>query len=121
MAAAIRIRTIVSVACVFLVSGLLLVGCASYNQTQILPENAVNVLRVGDEVDITRIDGSKVSFKIKAIEDGEVIGKKDQVLVSDIAAITLYVQDVANSDGLSDGTYEVLGWIGAILIWGAIL
>jgi len=115
-------RRFVSLLCLVIVSSALLEGCASSQQTRYLtadPEYATTVLQVGDEVKITRKDGSIVSLTLTAINDTELIGKDERVPLSDIAEIAAYVP--GGSRDLSDGTYEAIGWIGAILIWGAIL
>jgi len=97
-----------------------LTGCvANYSNTQVLPDDAVNVLRVGDEVEISRKDNSTAYFKIKEINDAEVsgslltnmFGRNVSIPFSDIDSITLYTKE-----GYDAGkTFEA--WSYLLILW----
>jgi uncharacterized lipoprotein YajG len=103
-----------------LVAAIWLTGCvANYSHTQVLPDAATNVLRVGDEVEITRKDDSTAYFEIKEINDAEVsgslltsmVGRDVSIPFSDIAAIKLYTKE-----GYDAGeTFEA--WSYLLILW----
>jgi hypothetical protein len=97
-----------------------LTGCvANYSHTQVLPDDAVNVLRVGDEVEISRKDDSTAYLKVKEINDAEVsgslltnmFGRNVSIPFSDIDSITLYTKE-----GYDAGeTFEALSYL--LILW----
>jgi hypothetical protein len=76
-------------------------GCATYSPSGVQPSDAANILRVGDEVEITRKDDTTAYFKIKEISSTEVsgslltnmFGRNVSIPFSDIDSITLYTKD----------------------------
>ena len=100
-------------------------GCASYSHTNVQPSDALNVLRVGDEVEITRKDESTAYLKIEEISDTEVsgslltnmFGKNVSIPFSDIASITRYTKDGYDSDT----TIEVVGSILGLALFASFL
>ncbi len=100
-------------------------GCASYSHTNVQPSDAQNVLRIGDEVEITRKDESTAYLKIEEISDTEVsgslltnmFGKNVSIPFSDIASITRYTKD-----GYDSGTaIEVVGSIVGLALFASFL
>ena len=94
-------------------------GCASYSHSVVPPNDAVNILHVGDEVEITRKDDSTAYFKIKEVNDAEVsgslltsmFGRDVSIPFSDIATITLYTKE-----GYDAGeTFEALSYL--LILW----
>jgi hypothetical protein len=94
-------------------------GCASYSPSNVQPSDAANVLRVGDEVEITRKDGTTAYLKIEEISDTEVsgslltnmFGRNVSIPISDIGSITLYTKD-----GYDAGeTFEALSYL--LILW----
>ena len=100
-------------------------GCASYSHTNVQPSDALNVLRVGDEVEITRKDESTAYLKIEEISDTEVsgslltnmFGKNVSIPFTDIASITRYTKDGYDSDT----TIEVVGSILGLALFASFL
>jgi len=97
----------------------LVAGCASYSPSNVQPSDAANVLRVGDEVEITRKDDTTAYLKIEEISDTEVsgslltnmFGRNVSIPISDIDSITLYTKD-----GYDAGeTFEALSYL--LILW----
>ena len=103
-----------------LVAAISLTGCvANFSQSPVSPDDAANVLRVGDEVQISRKDDSTAYLKIKEISDAEVsgslltsmVGRDVSIPFSDIAAINLYTKE-----GYDAGqTFEA--WSYLLILW----
>ena len=100
-------------------------GCASYSHTGVQPSNAANALSVGDEVEITRTNGTTAYFKVEEISDTEVsgslltnmFGRNVSIPFGDIASITLYTKD-----GYDSGqTAEIIGGIIGLALFVSIL
>ena len=97
-----------------------LTGCvANYSSTQVLPDDAENVLSVGDEVEISRKDDSTAYFKIKEINDAEVFGslltnmfgRNVSIPFSDIDSITLYTKEGYDAeDSFEAWSYLLILW-----------
>ena len=105
---------------IMLVATISLAACVSnYSHTQVLPDDAVNVLRVGDEVEITRKDDSTAYFTIKEINDAEVsgslltnmFGRKVSIPFSDIDSITLYTKEGHDSEP------TIEAWSYLLILW----
>jgi hypothetical protein len=105
---------------IMLVATISLTGCVSnYSHTQVLPDDAVNVLRVGDEVEISRKDDSTAYFKIKEINDAEVsgslltnmFGRNVSIPFSDIDSITLYTKEGHDSE------QTIEAWSYLLILW----
>ena len=103
-----------------LIAAISLTGCvANYSNTQVLPDDAVNVLRVGDEVEISRKDDSTAYFKIKEINDAEVsgssltnmFGRNVSIPFSDIDSITLYTKEGHDSE------QTIEAWSYLLILW----
>ena len=96
---------------------ILVTGCASYSHTDVPTSNAANVLRVGDEVEITRKDDTTAYFKVEEISDAEVsgslltnmFGRNVSIPFTDIASITLYTKDGHDSQQSAEIIGGVLG------------
>ena len=92
-------------------------GCASYSHTDVPPSDAANVLRVGDEVEITRKDDTTAYFKVEEIGDAEVsgslltnmFGRNVSIPFTDIASITLYTKDGYDSQQSAEIIGGILG------------
>ena len=94
-------------------------GCASYSSSDVKPGDAANVLRIGDEVEITRNNDTTAYVKIEDIGDTEVsgslltnmFGRNVSIPYSDIAAIKLYTKE-----GYDAGeTFEALSYL--LILW----
>jgi hypothetical protein len=105
---------------IMLVATISLTGCVSnYSHTQVLPDDAVNVLRVGDEVEISRKDDSTAYIKIKEINDAEVsgslltnmFGRNVSIPFSDIDSITLYTKEGHDSE------QTIEAWSYLLILW----
>jgi len=103
----------------FLAAVILVAGCASYSHSVVQASDAVSVLRVGDEVEITRKDDTTAYLKIDEISDTEVsgslltnmFGRNVSIPFSDIDSITLYTKD-----GYDAGeTFEALSYL--LILW----
>ena len=100
-------------------------GCASYSHTDVLPSHAANVLSVGDEVEVTRKDGTTAYFKVEEISDAEVsgslltnmFGRNVSIPFTDIASITLYTKDGYDSQQSA----EVIGGILGLALFFSLL
>jgi len=97
-----------------------LTGCvANYSHTQVLPDDAVNVLRVGDEVEITRKDDTAAYFKVEEINDAEVsgslltsmVGRDVSIPLSEVASITLYTKEGHDSE------QTIEAWSYLLILW----
>jgi len=119
-------KYIAAVLLVFLLAAAISVaGCASYSHTDVPPSAAANVLSVGDEVEITRKDGTTAYFKVKEISDAEVsgslltnmFGRKVSIPFTDIASITLYKKDGHDSQQ----TAEIIGGILGLALFLSLL
>jgi len=97
-----------------------LTGCvANYSHTQVLPDDAVNVLRVGDEVEITRKDDTAAYFKVEEISDAEVsgslltsmVGRDVSIPLSEVASITLYTKEGHDSE------QTIEAWSYLLILW----
>ena len=96
---------------------ILVAGCASYSHTDVPTSNAANVLRVGDEVEITRKDDTTAYFKVEEISDAEVsgslltnmFGRNVSIPFTDIASITLYTKDGYDSQQSAEIVGGILG------------
>jgi len=97
-----------------------LTGCvANYSHTQVLPDDAVNVLRVGDEVEITRKDDTAAYFKVEEISDAEVsgslltsmVGRDVSIPLSEVASITLYTKEG------HDAEQTIEAWSYLLILW----
>jgi len=108
-----------------LTAAISIAGCASYSHTNVQPSDALNILRVGDEVEITRKDESTAYLKIEELSDTEVsgslltnvFGKNVSIPFSDIASITRYTKDGYDSDT----AIEVIGSIVGLALFASIL
>jgi hypothetical protein len=103
----------------FLAAAISVAGCASYSHSDVQASDAVSVLRVGDEVEITRKDDTTAFLKIKEISDTEVsgslltnmFGRKVSIPFSDIDSITRYTKD-----GYDVGeAFEALSYL--LILW----
>ena len=100
-------------------------GCASYSHSDVQPSDAANILRVGDEVEITRKDATTAYLKIEEISDTEVsgslltnmFGRNVSIPFSNIDSITLYTKDGCDSDAMTEG----IGWILGIALFVSVL
>jgi len=100
-------------------------GCASYSHTNVPPSHAANDLRVGDEVEITRKDGTTAYFKVEEISDAEVsgslltnmFGRNVSIPFTDIASITRYTKDGHDSQQSA----EIIGGILGLAIFVSLL
>jgi len=110
---------------VFLAAAILVAGCASYSHSDVQPSNAASVLRVGDEVEITRKDRTTAYLKVEEISETEVsgslltnmFGRNVSIPLSDIDSITRYTKDGYDSDATTEG----IGWIVGIALFVSIL
>ena len=106
-----------------LAATILMAACASYSRTVVPPGDVPSVLAVGDEVEITRRDGTTAFLKIRAISDTavsgslltNVFGRHVSIPISEIASATRYTR--AGID--TRVTAEVLGGVLgiALVIW----
>jgi len=118
-----RVATVLRI--LILTAAISIAGCASYSHTNVQPSDALNVLRVGDEVEITRKNDSTAYFEIEEISDTEVsgslltnmFGKNVSIPFSDIASITRYTKDGYDSDT----TIEVVGSILGLALFASFL
>jgi len=104
-----------------LVTAISLTGCVSnYSYTQVPASEAVSVLHAGDEVEITRKDGSVVLLKIKEIDDTEVFGSdqtsmfgrmKKTIPLDDIASLSL-----SRKEGY-DTEQTIEAWSYLLILW----
>lgn len=100
-------------------------GCASYSHTDVPPSDAVHVLRVGDEVEITRKDDTTAYFKVEEISDAEVsgslmtnmFGRNVSIPIAEIASITLYTKDGHDSQQ----TAEIIGGVLGLALFLSLL
>ena len=100
-------------------------GCASYSHTNVAPSDAAKVLRIGDEVEITRKHGTTAYFKVEEISNTEVsgslltnmFGRNVSIPFADIASITRYTKDGYDSQQ----TAEIVGGILGLALFVAIL
>jgi len=100
-------------------------GCASYSHADVQPTDAANVLSVGDEVEITRKNGTTAYLKVEEISDTEVsgslltnmFGRNVSIPFVDIASITLYTRDGYDSEQ----TTEIIGGILGLALFVSIL
>jgi len=84
-------------------------GCASYSHSDVQPDDAAKLLRVGDYVRITRKDDTTASVKIEDISDtglsgslgANILGRKVSIPYSEIGSITLYTRDSFESEATS--------------------
>jgi len=92
---------------------ILFAGCASYSQSGVRPNDAATVLRIGDEVEITRVDGTTAYLKVEEIDDSGIsgslltnaFGRNVRIDYDDMASITSYTKNGVDSQQ----TAEVLG------------
>ena len=106
-------------------AAILVAGCASYSHTDVPTSNAANVLRVGDEVEITRKDDTTAYFKVEEISDAEVsgslltnmFGHNVSIPFTDITSITLYTKDGHDSQQSA----EIIGGILGLALFFSLL
>ena len=100
-------------------------GCASYSHTNVAPSDAATVLSIGDEVEVTRKDGTTAYFKVEEISNTEVsgslltnmFGRNVSIAFADIASITRYVKDGHDSQQ----TAEIVGGLLGLALFVSIL
>ena len=100
-------------------------GCASYSHTNVAPSDAATVLSIGDEVEVTRKDGTTAYFKVEEISNTEVsgslltnmFGRNVSIAFADIASITRYVKDGHDSQQ----TAEIVGGVLGLALFVSIL
>ena len=102
-----------------LAAAISLAGCATYAHSDVQPSDAASALHVGDEVVITRKDGTTAFLKLKEISDTEasgslltnMFGRKVSIPFSDIDSITRYTKD-----GYDVGeAFEALSYL--LILW----
>lgn len=100
-------------------------GCASYSRTVVPPGDAVKVLRVGDEVEVTRKDSTTAYFKVEKITETEVsgslltnmFGPNVSISFTEISSITLYAKDGRDAEQ----TAEIIGGIMGLALFLSLL
>lgn len=125
MAGKIKPRAARVVQALLLAAAMLVAGCASYSQTYIQPSDVPSVLSVGDEVEITRTDGTTAYLKVEEISDTEVsgslltnmFGRNVSIPISDIASATLYTKEGRDAQQ----TAEIIGGIIGLALFFSLL
>lgn len=97
--------------------GVSLAGCAAYTQSTVPPGSAASVLQVGDEIEVTRNDGSTAYFEVEEIGEEQIsgslltnmFGRNVSIPYTDIASITLYTKDGRDSEQTAAVVGGILG------------
>jgi hypothetical protein len=111
--------------CVILTAMFSLAGCANYSQTNVRPGDAASLLRVGDEVNVTRKDGSTAYLKIEELSGTGIsgssltnaFGRNISIQYDEMASIMRYTKDGVDSEE----TAEVLGGILGLALFLSLL
>ena len=106
-----------------LAATILMAGCASYSRTVVQPGDVPSVLALGDEVVITRRDGTTAYLRIEAISDTAVsgslltnmFGRHVSIPISDIASATRYTRAGVDVRQTAEVVGGVIGI--ALVIW----
>ena len=122
-AAAIRHASVLGV--LLLTVAISVSGCASYSHSNVAPSDAATALSIGDEVEVTRKDGTTAYFKVEEISNTEIsgslltnmLGRNVSIAFADIASITRYIKDGHDSQQ----TAEVVGGILGLALFVSIL
>ena len=108
-----------------LIVTIIFAGCASYSQSGVRPSDAATVLRIGDEVEITRMDGTTAYLKVEEVNDSGIsgslltnaFGRNVTIDYDDMASITRYTKNGVDSQQ----TAEVLGGILGLALFLSLL
>lgn len=92
-----------------LIATILVTGCTSMKPIELSSDQLQNristgeLIREGDTVRITTVEGKKQKFEVSAIDDGHVIGNGVRVPIVDITAIEIEERSDDKTAGLTMG------------------